>query len=240
MDANLTCRWVPCTIAVPTSDRRERPKACRCDQQRQSRLIAQAPPNNEFYLLWSCIISHLKKGYDTQSFVAMAARLIPTSEAARLTGLPVATFREWTVRRSLIVPDVSPAGKGSSAKFAWQTVLVLRIAALLKNCLHIELQAYQKSFAELRSLLGRTSFVKLWGCQLLCDLDGKWETLGPSKKVVPEDSIVFALDPHLAILRDGFALPRQSGPEQLDLFTLDVLHGEKRQLIKAAAVRRSA
>lgn len=41
----------------------------------------------------------------------MAARFIPTSEAARLTGLPVATFREWTVRRALIAPDVAPAGR---------------------------------------------------------------------------------------------------------------------------------
>lgn len=166
--------------------------------------------------------------------------LIPTSEAARLTGLPVATFREWTVRRVLIAPDVSPAGKGSSAKFAWQTVLVLRIAALLKARLHIELQAHRGSFAELRSLLGQTSFIKLWGCRLLWDLDGNWKTVGPSNETDPDNSIVLVLDPHLVVLRDGFALPRQPGSEQLDLFTLPALHGEGRRRIKAATIRRSA
>lgn len=170
----------------------------------------------------------------------MAARFIPTSEAARLTGLPVATFREWTVRRALIAPDLAPAGKGSSAKFAWQTILVLRIAALLKARLHIELQAHRDSLAKLRSLLGRTSFVKLWGCRLLYDLDGNWQIFGPSDEAVHDDSVVLVLDPHLVILRDGFALPRQPSPEQLELFTLDAMHGEGRQRIEAATFRRSA
>jgi len=171
----------------------------------------------------------------------MAARLIPTSEAARLTGLPVATFREWTVRRALISPDVAPTGKGSPAKFAWQTVLVLRIATLMRGRLQIELQAHQDSFAALRSLLGRTSFVKLWGCWLRRNLDGGWETFGPSDKASPSDAIILALDPHLMVLRDGFALPRQPGPEQLDLFNLPVLHGRAMQRgVEAPAGRRSA
>lgn len=171
----------------------------------------------------------------------MAARLIPTSEAARLSGLPVATFREWTVRRALIAPDVPPGGKGSSAKFTWQTVLVLRIATLLKDRLHIELQAHRDSFVALRSLFGRTSFIALWGCRLRRDLDGRWETLGPSDEAGPNDAIVLALDPHLAVLRDGFALPKPPGPEQLDLFALPTLHGEaRRRRVEAPTVRRSA
>lgn len=171
----------------------------------------------------------------------MTARLIPTSDAARLTSLPVATFREWTVRRALIAPDVPPAGKGSSARFAWQTVLVLRIAALLKDRLHIDLQAHRSSFAALRALLGRTSFVKLWGCRLRHELGGGWSLIGPSDEAGTDDAIVLALDLHLVVLRDGFALSGQPGPEQLDLFPISTLHGRlTRTRVRDSTVRQLA
>jgi hypothetical protein len=87
-------------------------------------------------------------------------RVVSTRDATRLTGLSANKLREWTSRRALIRPDIRPS-QGSPAKFSWQAILLLRIAATLRDGFHLELQAYRPLFASLRSGLRKTSFVAL-------------------------------------------------------------------------------
>lgn len=84
-------------------------------------------------------------------------RLVTTPVASKLTGLSTEKLREWTSRRALVPADVRPKRKGSPAKFGWQTVLVLRIAVLLRDCFNLELQANRTSFASLKKELGEPS-----------------------------------------------------------------------------------
>lgn len=51
-----------------------------------------------------------------------------------------------------------------------------------------------------------------------------------SADTVPEtDTLLIALAPLLAVLRDGFALPGVKGERQLDLFSLPGVHGKLRR-----------
>ncbi len=150
---------------------------------------------------------------------------MPTPIASQLTGLSTDKLREWTSRRALIPADQRPKSKGSPAKFSWQTVLVLRVAVLLRDHFSLELQAHTPAFAELRKLLRSQSFIALWGKRLALKPGGTWGIL-ESAEVIPEiDALLIALDPHLAVLRDGFALPAANEERQLDLFSLPTVHG---------------
>ena len=60
-------------------------------------------------------------------------QLVPKRQALQLTGLTPAKLREWTSRRALIPADQPPRKQGSSAQFSWQTILVLRMAVILKD-----------------------------------------------------------------------------------------------------------
>jgi len=73
-------------------------------------------------------------------------RFVTAPIAAKLVGLSTDKLREWTSRRALVPADVRPKAKGSPAQFSWQTVLVLRIAVLLREDFHLELQAHKSSF----------------------------------------------------------------------------------------------
>jgi DNA-binding transcriptional MerR regulator len=77
-------------------------------------------------------------------------RVITTREASQLTGLSTNKLREWTSRRALIPADVRPKSQGSPAKYSWQTILLLRVAATLRGSFHLELQAHRQVFASLR------------------------------------------------------------------------------------------
>ncbi|MFC3721814.1 hypothetical protein [Neoaquamicrobium sediminum] len=140
--------------------------------------------------------------------------------------------------------DVRPKGKGSPAKFSWQTVLILRIAALLRDHFKLELQAHKASFARLRRELHRKSFISLWGQRLSLGAEG-W-TLAEDGSPLPQDDIFLVrLDPHLEVLRDGFALADPiSGRSQLELFSLPNLHrpkhGSGTDEVAKARQRRSA
>jgi hypothetical protein len=92
---------------------------------------------------------------------------VPTPIASQLTGLAAEKPREWTSRRALIPADRRPQGKGSPAKFSWQTILGLRVAVLLRNQFRLELQAHKAAFADLRKLLRSQSFIALWGKRLV-------------------------------------------------------------------------
>ncbi|MBN9362846.1 MULTISPECIES: hypothetical protein [unclassified Devosia] len=172
-------------------------------------------------------------------------RLVATPVASQLTGLSTEKLREWTSRRALVPADVRPKQKGSPAKFTWQTILVLRLAVLLRDQFAVELQAYTRTFATLRKDLRATSFIGLWGRRLALAPQGVWFFLDEDAPPLETDALVIHLDDHLAVIRDGFALPDAAAAAgQFDLFSLPALHGKardpQRQGSGAMARRRSA
>lgn len=151
-------------------------------------------------------------------------RLVPTPVASQLTGLSTEKLREWTNRRALVPADVRPKQKGSPAQFSWQTILVLRLAALLRDQFSVELESHKKTFAKLRDELTSTSFIALWGRHLALEPLGKLSLLEDGTSFFGGDAIIIHLDPHLAIIRDGFALPdAATGAGQMDLFSLPAM-----------------
>ncbi len=153
--------------------------------------------------------------------------LVPTPVASQLTGISTDKLREWTSRRVLIPADVRPKRKGSPAKFTWQTILVLRLAVLLRERLAVELEAYSATLTDLRNHLRTTSFIGLWGRRVALAPHGKWFLLDDGTSVVETDALVLHLNPHLVVIRDGFSLPdAASAAGQLDLFSLPRLHGK--------------
>jgi len=152
-------------------------------------------------------------------------RLIPTPVATQLTGLSTDKLREWTSRRALVPADVRPKQKGSPAQFTWQTTLILRIAVLLRDQFAVELQSYKLTFANLRKELRATSFVRLWGCSVALGPYGKCFVMNEKAQQLEMDALVVHLDPHLTVIRDGFALKDPAAvPGQFDLFSLPALH----------------
>lgn len=153
-------------------------------------------------------------------------RYVPTPTACRLTGLSTDKLREWTIRRALVPADIRPKGKGSPAGFSWQTILVLRIAVVLREHFNLELEAHKSSLVLLREMLGRRSFLSLWGSCLAFSPGKDWLILEAGVTLPEEDVLRVSLAPHLSVLRDGFVLPDSSGG-QLDLFTLPAFHRQR-------------
>lgn len=157
-------------------------------------------------------------------------RFITTPIATELTGLSTDKLREWTSRRALVPADVRPKGKGSPAKFSWQTILVLRLAVLLRDGFGFELAAHKASFAALRSQLRTKSFIGLWGSRLALSRAGTWSFINSDETLPAGDFLVVELDPHLRVLRDRFALPDATAVAgQMDLFSLPNLQGRGRR-----------
>jgi hypothetical protein len=172
-------------------------------------------------------------------------RFVTTPVVTELTGLSTDKLREWTSRRALVPADVRPKGKGSPAKFSWQTILVLRVAVLLRDSFGIELAAHKSAFADLRTALRSKSFIGLWGNRLALSPSGSWAFLEKGGAVPIGDFLVVELDPHLRILRGRFSLPDAAiTAGQLDLFSLPNLQGRKRPqggpTTRASTNRKSA
>ena len=145
-------------------------------------------------------------------------QLVTTRDAIRLTGLSTEQLRDWTSRRALIPPDVKPLGHGSPARFSWQTILLLRLAATLRDHFKLELQAHRDLFSELGIGLGRSSFLSLWGKALVLHGGENWSLMDSADLgLVTADCIVLRLDRHLAALSESFALPEPAS-KQLQLF----------------------
>lgn len=152
-------------------------------------------------------------------------RFVTTPIASQLTGLSTEKLREWTSRRALVPADVRPKQKGSPAKFSWQTILILRIAVLLRDRFSLELEAHKASFSCLKKELETKSFIELWGQRLALGSDDTWCLVGDQAPVPQGDVLLLQLDPHLSVLRDGFALPDAVAARgQLDLFSLPTVH----------------
>lgn len=155
-------------------------------------------------------------------------RFVPTPIASQLTGLSTDKLREWTSRRALIPADQRPKQKGSPARFTWQTILVLRIAVLMRDHFSLELQAHKSAFADLRKQLRQQSFIALWGKHLALAPTGTWSFIESGEAIPAIDALLIALDPHLLVLRDCFALPGANDEQQFDLFSLSSVHGKPR------------
>ncbi|MCH2237366.1 MULTISPECIES: hypothetical protein [Pseudomonadota] len=144
-------------------------------------------------------------------------RLIGSRDVLKLTGLSGDQLREWTVRRGLIHPDVPASRQGQQAQFGWQTVLVLRLAVVMRSRFHVELQAHRDLLARVRGLLNGRSFPSLWGHRLAifglerCALLGTGDSLPAD-----EDVILLALHAHLEALSQGFSVAEPIA--QLPLF----------------------
>jgi DNA-binding transcriptional MerR regulator len=134
-------------------------------------------------------------------------RLVKASEAQKLTGLSADQLREWTTRRGLIEPDSKPNGPGSRARYSWQTVLLLRLAVVLKDSFHIELHAQRTLFSTLAERLAKTSFPALRESALVIGPDGIFSILPVKELRSPaSDVLMILLDPHLDILSTEFGL----------------------------------
>lgn len=161
-------------------------------------------------------------------------RLIRTRDVPALTGLTADQLREWTVRRGLVQPDEPAQRRGSEAKFSWQTLLVLRLAVVLRTRFHVELQAHRELLATARKLLDGASFPGLWGGALAiygmsgCELLSARAPL-PSAE---EDIILLRLNRHLEAISQGFGLSEPIS--QLPLFPAVGLKGG----IEGVAARR--
>jgi hypothetical protein len=155
-------------------------------------------------------------------------RYATTALVSSLTGLTTAQLREWTNRRALVPADVPPAGKGSSAKFTWQTVLIIFIAMTLKSRFHLELHAHRALFSELSNALRQISFVALWNKRLIVAAHGRWALVDINDTTDSEsDALIIQLNPHLEKLATGFALPPLGAtPGQLDLFPAQAVDGK--------------
>lgn len=188
-----------------------------------------------------------QNGHDTRSanrsvllpdLLEGGLRFVSTPVVSQLTGLSTDKLREWTSRRALIPADVRPKRKGCPAKFSWETVLMLRIAVVLRDHFSLELQSHKAAFGSLRKELRQRSFIALWGQRLALQSGGAWLILGEDEPAPSADHLSIRLDPHLAVLRDGFALSEPSAePSQLDLFSLPVIH---RKTLAATAKLASA
>lgn len=143
--------------------------------------------------------------------------LVTASKVQELTGLSADQLREWTHRRELIKPDEQPHGPGSRARYSWQTVLLLRLAVVLKETFHIELQAQRDLFQHLANSLAKKSFPALRGSALVIQAGIGHEIITSTEiRLVHKDSLIVWLDPHLDVLSAGFGLADTTA--QLPLF----------------------
>ena len=145
--------------------------------------------------------------------------MIPAGRVQNLTGLTPNQLREWSHRRDLIPPDVDADGPGRPALYSWKTVLLLRIAVVLRQRFRIELQAHKDLLHALRDLFSGVPFQSLRGCVLALRAMEHGELFSEGMVRVggsDPDTLFLGLDPHLDVLETEFAPQDQSG--QLPLF----------------------
>lgn len=144
-------------------------------------------------------------------------RLIRSRDVLTLTGLSADQLREWTVRRALILPDIPASRQGQQAQFGWQTVLLLRLAVVMRSRFHIELQVHRDLLARARDLLSGRSFPSLWGSRLAIFGLEDCALLAANEPIpADQDTIVLRLNDHLEILSQGFGVTEPIA--QLQLF----------------------
>jgi hypothetical protein len=145
-----------------------------------------------------------------------------TPETSEMTGLSVETLREWTNRRALIPADIPPRSKGSPAQYAWQTVLILRLAVSLRNRFHLELQAHKTLFGELKEFLRSRKPSDLKDATLVLFGDGRWALVDEAVRgQLEEEALSIRLRPYLEPLLAAFGLVDDSPIVQIELFPME-------------------
>lgn len=173
---------------------------------------------------------------DLEEFVL----LIGSRDVMKVTGLSADQLREWTVRRALIQPDVPASRQGQQARFGWQTVLLLRLAVVMRVRFHIELQVHRDLLSQARLLMNGRSFPSLWGHRLaILGLD-RCRLLGPADiMTTDEDVILLGLNTHLEALSQGFGVSEPIA--QLPLFpAVGLRRNDAPATAKDKTIRRSA
>lgn len=135
-------------------------------------------------------------------------RLLRARDVQALTGLSADRLREWAGRRGFIRPDVPACGKGSQARFSWQTVLALRLAIVLKDQFKVELQAHREMLGKMQSELAGKSFPALRGCMIALHGSAAVELLAPGERSRDLNAalLLLPLEPHLEALSNGFGI----------------------------------
>lgn len=137
-----------------------------------------------------------------------------------LAGLSPDRLREWAGRRGLVRADVPARGKGSQARFSWRAVLTLRIAAVLRDELRLELQAHRRMLRSLQDALAPRSFAAMRQHILAIDPGGQVRVLpaGADGRCDTDNPVILIpLDPHLRVLAEGFDDVEPAGPRRPDL-----------------------
>jgi DNA-binding transcriptional MerR regulator len=145
--------------------------------------------------------------------------MVPAGQVLKLTGLTANQLREWSHRRGLVPPDIDAGGPGRPALYSWQTVLLLRIAVILRQQFKIELQAHKSLLHALHDLFAGTPFPALRGYVLALRDMATGELLPEGLIRVgasDPDTLFLRLDPHLDVIATQFSPQDQSG--QLPLF----------------------
>lgn len=144
-------------------------------------------------------------------------RLVKAREVQTLTGLSADRLREWAGRRGLVRPDVPARGKGSHARYSWQTVLALRLASVLKDQFKLELQAHRELLGKVQSELAGKSFPALRGSVMALYGDARVELCAPGVGPTYLDTAVLLLplEAHLDALSNGFGVPDPRPQRQL-------------------------
>ncbi len=150
--------------------------------------------------------------------MGLNVRLVGSKDALIVTELSADRLREWTGRRGLVAPDVAARGKGTQARFSWRTLLVLRIAATLRDRLHVELEAYKSAMAALQQQLIGQPFHALSGMVLIIDAASapSLRRAADMRLDLSEASFVVALQPHLDAISAALAVAEPMA--QLPLF----------------------
>lgn len=134
-------------------------------------------------------------------------RLTGSRDVLKLTGLSADQLREWTVRRRLIQPDIPASRQGQQAQFGWQTVLLLRLAVVMRSRFYVELQVHRDLLLRARELLNGRSFPGLWDHRLAIFRLESCSLLGGSDPLpANQDAILLQLNVHLEALSQGFGV----------------------------------
>ena len=136
-------------------------------------------------------------------------------DVCTLTGLSSHQLREWTLRRGILLADQPAQGRGRHARYAWNTVLVLRVLAQLHRDYGIEIGAWSALATALRDDLAFSSPVGLYGRFLLVCGSQYEITTSPSASL-QDTALIVRLDPHVEALAAGLGLPPPLA--QRDLF----------------------
>ena len=154
---------------------------------------------------WTKLDLAPQNGYHPRSGEGLSLTLVKTREVLGLTGLTIDQVRDWTVRRALVQPDIPAQKRGCEARFSWQTVLLLRLAAVLRTRFHVDLQAHRSLLTEVRARLDGATLSSLQGMILVIYDVSKCALVSSVSALNTEDDVILLrLNQHLEALSVRF------------------------------------